>query len=826
MRMKYFYIVAILIAAIASAAYCQNNIDQKLQKSMIWTDIQEATTGQAVCVGFRKQFEIADNFEEAAIHIFADSRYLLWVNGQYVERGPCRFDPKGPQYDSVDIASFIKKGSNTIAIMVQANVIGSLKIMKHAPGLTALIKVGGLEVYTDTSWLCSDKVPIQMLKDRWTWSCVLDKVNAKSTDFGWVNPDFNDQSWSKAVKIDGNAWGQLKPRAIPLLAETDMGSGTILQLTYEGNIDRTAKPLPANLPITLKAGSETVIDVGKLSLIYWTMEFQADDGAGIIFTPCQDFYDDKTVISYNCENVYDARQGLQSYMSSDTFGFRYLNIRVVNADITLNSIKFTSRLYPNIKVALFKCDDEFLNKTWEMASYSTAVLSEDGYVDSAERAEWMGDVGMIQYQASRKVISGPGDKAGDIVYSDSRLMRNMLRHTIESQQPDGRLKGHHPSDRWDLHGYIEDYSCLWVYGLRLYYDNTADMDFLKEAWPALEGQMKWFIDRKNKSGLITAREFLIHLDNPLRYQICQGATLNAFIYKAMVDSAYLAKALGKDDRSKYYEQQARNLKEAYNKYLWDDKAQTFYSAVYYPDDIKGNALPTLELVVPERPEERNTQWVEPGQKVIPTIQAALLALNRGVVSKEHLPAIKKYLKDHHSELMNPYTHLFLFDELYKFNTDEMDLKVLDIIRERWNSMVSRKSPGTAAEGFETQGYLCHPFGLVPAYTLPAYVLGVHKPEPIWKKTILIEPRLGDLKYVKGVGLTELGPVPVEWKKTSDSEMEFSFEIPNDTTAVVRLPKLGDKSKVKINGKKMEAKTVGRFLEFELKAGKYSGKVSN
>jgi len=826
MKTKHLLIAALLIMTISSSAFCQTDLDKKLQDSMIWANISKDNIRNTVSVGFRKQFELAEKPDHAQINIFADSRYVLWINGDYIERGPCRFDPKGPQYDIVNIAKALKKGNNTVAILVQANVVGSLKVMKHTPGLTALIKINDLEINTDQTWLYSDKVPSQMIRDHWTWSCILDKVNAKSKDFGWINPDFDDQAWAKAVKIDGKMWGPLKPRAIPLLAETDMGNGTILQITHDGNVDKSVKPLPANLPLTIKANTEVVIDVGKLSLTYWQLDFDADENARIVFKPCQDFIDGKTIINYNCNNIYEARPGPQSYMTTDTFGFRYLNMKVENADITLKSIKFTSRLYPNIKVAEFECNDDFLNKTWEMTSYSTAVLTEDGYVDSAERAEWMGDVGMIQYPASRRVISGPGDKPGDIVYSDSRVMRNMLRHTIESQQHDGKLKAHHPSDRWDLHWYIEDYSCLWVYGLRQYYDNTADMDFLKEAWPALEGQMKWFLDRKNKSGLITARDFLIHLDNPLRYQVCQGATLNAFIYRALADSAYLAKAMGNNKRSNYYRLQAKSLKEAYNKYLWDDKAQTFYSAVYYPDKTKDNALPTLKLVTPERPAQRNTQWVEPGQKVIPTIQAALIALNRGVVSKEHLPAVRKYLKAHYKELMNPYTHLFLFDEFYKLNNDKMDQEVLNLIRKRWNSMVSRKSPGTAAEGFETQGYLCHPFGLVPSYTIPTYILGVRKPKPIWEKEILINPRLGDLKHVKGVGLTELGPVPVEWKKVSDSKLEFSFEIPEDVTAIVRLPKLTKNSKVTIDNKKIDAKAAGRFLEFELTAGKYSGKVSN
>jgi hypothetical protein len=166
----------------------------------------------------------------------------------------------------------------------------------------------------------------------------------------------------------------------------------------------------------------------------------------------------------------------------------------------------------------------------------------------------------------------------------------------------------------------------------------------------------------------------------------------------------------------------------------------------------------------------------------------------------------------------------LFDELYKYDQDSLDIAVLEIIRGRWKSMVSRKSPGTSAEGFETQGYLCHPFGLVPAYSLPAYVLGVRKPEPVWEKTILIEPRLGDLLLARGVGLTEFGPVPVEWQKDTGNSLKFRFEIPVNTEALVRLPKQGPQNDIVLNGRTVKFETDGRFLEFRVKSGKYSGMV--
>ena len=69
-------------------------------------------------VAFRKQFEMTTLPQHATLHLFADVGYMLWVNGRYVERGPARFEPAAPEYDSVDITTFMCAGSNLISILV------------------------------------------------------------------------------------------------------------------------------------------------------------------------------------------------------------------------------------------------------------------------------------------------------------------------------------------------------------------------------------------------------------------------------------------------------------------------------------------------------------------------------------------------------------------------------------------------------------------------------------------------------------------------------------------------------------------------------------
>ena len=67
---------------------------------MIWTSASLVEKGGYFV--FRKRFDLEESGSIAQLQLFADSRYLLWINGQYVLRGPYRFNPKRPEYDLID----------------------------------------------------------------------------------------------------------------------------------------------------------------------------------------------------------------------------------------------------------------------------------------------------------------------------------------------------------------------------------------------------------------------------------------------------------------------------------------------------------------------------------------------------------------------------------------------------------------------------------------------------------------------------------------------------------------------------------------------------
>jgi glycogen debranching enzyme len=123
-----------------------------------------------------------------------------------------------------------------------------------------------------------------------------------------------------------------------------------------------------------------------------------------------------------------------------------------------------------------------------------------------------------------------------------------------------------------IHNYIEDSSCLWVSLLRTVYEATGDRALVDHLWPTLETVMKWFLERRTERGLVLAREFYLHFDNPIAYMECEGATLNALVYRALAAAAALARHTGRKSRAAHFARAASALATAYNHHLWCEES--------------------------------------------------------------------------------------------------------------------------------------------------------------------------------------------------------------------------------------------------------------
>ena len=147
--------------------------------------------------------------------------------------------------------------------------------------------------------------------------------------------------------------------------------------------------------------------------------------------------------------------------------------------------------------------------------------------------------------------------------------------------------------------------------LRTSRDNTGDLELVRETWPAVTAQLKWFLDRRTQRGLVKAREF-VYFGNPLCYKVCEGATLNAFLAKALLDAAELARLLGDSDRQRQYAAAGQAVKSALQVQLWDEKTGAYHGGILdgakTPCTVHAAASCLYYDIVPPRQRKRLEQW--------------------------------------------------------------------------------------------------------------------------------------------------------------------------------------------------------------------------
>jgi hypothetical protein len=83
-----------MVCALVSPAMAADPVGAALQQHFIWRGGEPSRSAEFTV--FRKCVVVPEA-GGARLHLFADARYVLWINGRYVERGPCRFDPAGPE---------------------------------------------------------------------------------------------------------------------------------------------------------------------------------------------------------------------------------------------------------------------------------------------------------------------------------------------------------------------------------------------------------------------------------------------------------------------------------------------------------------------------------------------------------------------------------------------------------------------------------------------------------------------------------------------------------------------------------------------------------
>ncbi len=210
----------------------------------IWKDA--AGSGRQQTVLFRRTFHIADtgSVDSAVIHLFADSRYHLYVNGTHVNFGPSRFYLRNPRYDSYDLSGYLQEGRNVIAAEVLSNGTETFQVPLSIGGLIAWGEVrtgtGSVSLDTPGQWKMFASGAFRQDALRFSFACgPMEIFDAREEPGRWKTADFDDSQWEGPVEIENQGhWGSLSPRIIPPLTREEVVPVKLLGI-YEPSAEET-----------------------------------------------------------------------------------------------------------------------------------------------------------------------------------------------------------------------------------------------------------------------------------------------------------------------------------------------------------------------------------------------------------------------------------------------------------------------------------------------------------------------------------------------------------------------------------------------------------
>lgn len=172
----------------------------------------------------RKAFTLPNAFTKVTLHITADSRYSLWVNGRYVGHGPVRAFTHRWRYDTYDISPYVCGGENVVAVLVHHFGHSTFQYLQARGGLLVQVECDGQVVAaTDNTWKGMEhpayerRMPRMACQQAWA-----EAFDARRDLAHWQLPGYDDRAWQNAVivgEVGCEPWTQLLPRDIPFLTQ-------------------------------------------------------------------------------------------------------------------------------------------------------------------------------------------------------------------------------------------------------------------------------------------------------------------------------------------------------------------------------------------------------------------------------------------------------------------------------------------------------------------------------------------------------------------------------------------------------------------------------
>jgi alpha-L-rhamnosidase len=760
----------------------------------------------------RRTFELSTLPKEARLRITATSQYELYVNGEYVIRGPARCRPHHQSYDILDIGGLLLQGGNTLAIRVhvqreqvsyrqpvRAGLLAQLDFSAGGAALS-LVSDSRWKVHPDLSW--DDQAP---RISRFHLD-VRDQVDLRQQIEGWMRKDFDDNGWPSATVLRRETgwpqpaensrpqalthpWTSLVPRDIPYLEETNVKAVKLIEavplaalspsretaspwldaVPLSGDIDpRVANGMPAyregGQPLLLPASGSSagwflLFDFGEVINGRPQLDIEGTSGNVVSVLSAPYVIDDRFTANIVASRLIDriVLSGRRDRWNASYFKpARYLGIAVEaqGGPVRIHTAGIRRISYPFTQRGRLSAPEApWLQEYWQASAKTIRAATTDAYTDNYRERRQYAQTG---YYAS--LGNYP-------VFGDLALQRRYLTQVAQEQQANGIMPAYAPLEG-DDDMIILDSNCLWIRGLHNYLLYSGDRNTVRELLPAASKLMGLLHSFTSDLGLMDSPPYPYWLDHALLDRRGANFCLNGHYLGALEDYAELLQWLDVPG-SVIYEARADKLRQSLRAHLWNPERQLFVDAL-----VNG---------------EQSAMFSE---------HANAMALAMNVATDEQGVAIAEQLiaRDQHDFvrresgviMVTPAMSYFLHAGLCRYGYVEDALRMF---RERFDHMLRMDTNGTLWEEWwldrtGRRGVVtkmdtrsdAQTESAFPPMLFTEYVLGIRPTQPGLSEVTVFRS-LSGLRHIEGEFPSPEGALKVRWDLNTSGGGKLELDVP-------------------------------------------------
>ncbi|WP_121356464.1 alpha-L-rhamnosidase-related protein [Flavisolibacter nicotianae] len=712
---------------------------------------------------FRKTLSLDKKPASFRVHVSADNRYRLFVNGKAVCAGPARGDLYNWNFETIDLAPFLNSGENTVAAQVWN--MGEYAAVAQVSNQTAFLLQGDTKaesiLNTDKSW--------KVLQNKAYHPCSLDNgarlhsymvigpgdsVRAEVYPWGWERPGFADQAWTNAAVVTNpvpagygtdNLW-TLVPRSIPLMEERLQRIPLVRKV--EGLANSTTFTTGQN-PLTVPANSTVriLLDQTFETIAYPELLVSGGKDAVLTLTYAEALFDKnrqkgnrneiegKQVIGNHDVFIADGAQNrLFRPLWLRTFRYLELDVRTKDQPITIQDLYGMFSAYPFQPKASFASNDASLQTIWDVGWRTARLCAGETYFDCPYYEQ-------LQYEGDTRIQS----LISLYVTGDDRLMRKAIRDFYNSRVPEGLTQGRYPSNRLQV---IPPFSLYWVSMLYDYWMHRKDDTFLENFLTAANGVLHWYETKiDQQKGMLGPMTWWNFTDWNTSWPggTPDGATdgnssvVTLQYAYTLQQAAALFSYFNRKPEALHYEALAKKL-------LASTYAHCF-------DGAKG--------LMANTPEKKTFSQ-----------HASIMGVLTGSIPKAAaVNVMQKVLHDSSLSQATFYYRFYLTQALKKAGMADLYYAQL----KPWRDMLAMGLT-TFAENPEPTRSDCHAWSASPDYDFLATVCGI-MPASAGFQTVLIQPALGELTEVSATMPHPAGAITVSFKRKGREGISGTITLP-------------------------------------------------